>query len=381
MNKESPFQRYLSDRRPLHIELRKSDFEKPDAGLQPMKLILAVLCSLLSGTLSGKISDYPDTTPDTSNYLNYYRTIATAEEAAVNADYKGAIARYQQAFGKYPYNNPVDCYIAAQLASYIDDTALCSDFLRRGLSFGLPAQTIAGNPHLKGPFQKMVRRTADSCWEVYQGRIDQAARTKMIAIIRYDQSIIHSLPKGEKFYDYSSGASRLTSKYQPVWDSLVNDVISLTRAGGFPAQKIVGTQNGDDSLFKVGPLAIFAVPVFIHHCNAWSPSVGDLLWNELQKGNLTPKMYGVIYEASNGKAGQQNPVDYFASRPCWQSTCRGLVRNHLREIDEARQSIGLEKYEVMEKKFESVVRYRKWRSRGTVPREPFFDFQCDLGFQ
>lgn len=356
---------------------RKGVSKRLNAELQTMKSIFIVLCLLFSGTLSGKNTEHPDT----SNYLGYYRAVAMAEEAAVNANYKGAISRYQKVFEDYPYNNPVDCYVAAQLASHIDDTASCSDFLCRGLSFGLPAQTIAGNPHLKGQFQKIARRTIDSCWEVYHGRIDYSARTKMISIIRYDQSIIHSLPKGEKFYEYTSSTRLLASKYQPVWDRLVNEVISLTHTSGFPAQRIIGTQDGGDSLFQVGPLAVFAVYVFIHHCNAWSPSVSDLLWGELQKGNLTPKMYGVIYEVSNGKADYQNPVNYFASRPCWQSKCRGMIRSQLREINAARWSIGLEKYEVMDKKFESAARYHKWRSKGTARSEPFFDFQCELNFQ
>jgi len=343
------------------------------------KLITLILCLLLSNTLLGGTDERQHTNVDTANYLDYYHAIAAAEEAVVNTDYANAVTQYQKIFKGYPYNNPIDCYIAAQAASYIDDTASCSDFLYKGLCFGLPVRTIAGNPHLKDCFQKMAQQTVDSCLNTYRQRIDQTARARMLAISRYDQSFIQSLPIGE-IYDYSADSCRLKNKYQPVWDSLINEVVTLIRTSGFPAQRVIGTQDGVDSSFPLGPLSTFVLFVFVHHSNAW-PLVSNLLWDELLKGNITPQMYGVIYESSNGKREYRTPINYFASRGCWQRKCKGLIKNHLREINEARWSIGLGKYEVMDKKFESRILYYKWRRKETRVKEPFFDFQCDLSFQ
>lgn len=130
----------------------------------------------------------------------------------------------------------------------------------------------------------------------------------------------------------------------------------------------------------MGPNAVFAIYIFIHHTNAWS-LVSDKMPAELSKGNITPQMYGLIYEASNGKRGYENEVNYFASGPCWRKECKSLIKHHLREINEARWSIGLGKYEVMEKKDESSMLYRKWCSKEKRAKEPYFDFQFNLNFQ
>lgn len=313
------------------------------------------------------------------NYLDYYHAVAAAEEAVVNGNYSSALDSYYKVFAIYPYNNPIDCYIAAQVASYMRDTAACIAFLYKGISFGLPVQTILENPHLELCFTKADRHIVDSCQALYQASIDQKARAIMISLIRTDQAVVHSLPLDE-LYDYRQGGRLLKSKYQPLWDSLLQKVMMITRISGFPAQKIIGTQNGDDSLFRVGPNAVFVSYIFIHHCNAWSQT-GDILWQELQKGNLTPQMYGVIYESSNGRHSYENPIRYLASRTCQDRKCKKLVRENLPEINAARRKIGMCSYEVMEKKFESRYQYYKWCKEMPRKNMPYFDFQCELGFQ
>lgn len=337
-----------------------------------MKNTLAIFFCFLSGSLFGQKNN------TTNNYLGYYHAVAVSEETVVNGQYAEAVTNYKQVFEAYPYNNPIDCYVAAQVASYIRDTASCLRFLTKGICFGLPMQTIAYNPHLSKIITKINLQTIDSCWAVYQKNIDHAARLTIISLTKHDQSIIHNLPKGESIYN--TNGFTLKETYLPVWDSLVGEVADLTRKHGFPAQKIIGTQNGEDSLFQIGPNSIFATYIFIHHSNAWS-KVGKTLWEELLKGNITPQMYGVIYESSNGKAPYETPILYFASRPCQDKRCKKIINEHLHEINSNRYNIGLESYEVMQKKFESRAQYYKWLKKGTKTLEPFFDFECDLNFQ
>lgn len=337
-----------------------------------MKNTLAIILILLSGSVLAQRE------PAAENYLGYYHAVALSEEAIVNNQHVDAIKNYQKVFEAYPYNNPIDCYIAAQVASYIRDTASCLGFLTKGICFGLPTQTIADNPHLSKIITKINQQTIDSCWDIYQKNIDHASRVSMISLIKHDQSIIHNLPKRESIYN-PYGFS-LKEIYRSAWDSLVGEVTDLTRKHGFPAQKIIGTQNGEDSLFRVGPNSVFAAYIFIHHGNAWK-QVGNMLYGELLKGNITPQMYGVIYESSNGKAPYENPIAYFASRPCQDKRCKNIITEHLQEINSNRNKIGLGSYEVMLKKFESRAQYYKWRKKGTKTLEPFFDFECDMNFQ
>src|SRR5215217_1173125 len=241
-------------------------------------LLRLFFCFFSTGATPAQAHALPSEEAPAKNYLDYYHAVAVAEEAIVNNRYQDAIKRYQETFEEYPYNNPIDCYIAAQISSYVGDTASCIRFMYKGLCFGLPVQTIISNPHLAPCFQKTEQPIVDSCWGLYQKSIDHKARATMFSLIKRDQSIIHSLPLGE-IYDYASGGRILKNKYLPIWDSLVKEVIILTRTNGFPAQKIIGTQNGDDSLFRIGPNSVFVSYIFIHHCNAWN-QVGEMLWTE-----------------------------------------------------------------------------------------------------
>ena len=342
------------------------------------KLLHVLFCFLTIPVSFGQAGGVQDSSASAKSYLDYYHAIAFAEEAVVTGNYRDAIRQYHDIFEAYPYNNPIDCYIAAQVAAYISDTASCIHSLYKGLRFGLPVQTIAGNPHLAGIFKTMDQGAIDSCQNLYAQSIDHEAWAAMIALIKRDQSTIHSLPPGEDLYD--PGGYVLKDKYRPVWDSLLKALIILTRSSGFPAHKIIGTQNGDDSLFRVSPNSVFAIPIFIHHSNAWS-QVGDLLWAELLKGNITPQMYGVIYEHSSGHDSYKTSVLYFAARYCQEKKCRKLVKRQLAEINAARWRIGLGSYEVMQQKFESMSRYYKWKRNVVKSSEPVFDFECDLGFQ
>lgn len=312
------------------------------------------------------------------NYLGYYHNIASAEEAIIHEKYEEALKLYQKAFDEYPYNNPVDCYVAAQIASYTEDTISCLRFIINGLCYGLPIETINGNPHLATIIKQISPSAVDSCWNIYRKSINTDARTKMISLIKQDQSIVHNLPKGESLY--RQDGFTLKENYLPVWDSLINEVVTITNKYGFPAQKIIGTQNGEDSLFRIGPNAAFVAYIFIHHGNAWN-RVSDILWTELQKGNITPQMYGIIYESSNGRHSYDVNHLYFASRPCQDKRCSNLIKDNLQEINDNRWKIRLGSYEVMKKKFESRTLYFKWRRKGAQKREPYFDFQCDINFQ
>lgn len=340
------------------------------------KLLLLLYCLLTMFPASGQ-STGSQRLPAKS-YLDYYHAVAFAEESIISGSYSDAVKQYRQAFATYSYNNPIDCYIAAQVAAYTGDTLSCTDFICKGLCYGLPAETIMENPHLTLCLEKTDRRIADSCRNVYRNSINPKARATMLALFRRDQSIIQNLPPGESIY--MSDGRTLRDQYRPVWDSLIREVIILAREYGFPAQKIIGTQNGDDSLFRTGPHSSFAACIFIHHGQAWD-KVSDLLWAELLKGNITPQMYGVIYQYANGKDEYDNPVLYFASRYCQEKRCQKLVQERRAAIDSARWSIGLGSYEVMQQKYESRYRYYKWRRKKNRKNEPFFDFQCDLSFQ
>lgn len=312
--------------------------------------------------------------PRVPDYLPYYKGIALAEKAITDSRYAEAIAAYRNLFRSFPYNNPADCYVAAQVSAYISDTMQCLDFLYNGISFGLPLATIRSNPHLAAIFLRVRPEKADSCITLYRKRINPEAREGILALIRCDQQYIRNHPYGP-IYERHQHRERLRSAYVPVWDSLVRQLILLTAHFGFPAQKIAGTQDGTDSLFRPGPIAVWAHYPFIHHGNAWRLFSDEAL-QQLHSGNLTPQAYGVLFESD-----RDNPPLYYAARPCQDRKCRQIIRIHKASIDSARGAIGLCTYEVMERKFRAMRCYRQWSRKQGKGSAPCFDFQCELSFQ
>lgn len=310
-------------------------------------------------------------------FLDYYHGVVQAEEMITNSRYKDAIEQYDRTFSLVPFNNPVDCYVAAQVAAYTCDTLHCIAFIRRGLSFGLPLSFVVCNPHLKSYIRQngsLSRSIIDSCLAIYHSGINTEARSRIIALIQKDQAIIRRAGNL-----YESDGHTLKAIYRPVWDSMLDEVIALIKSSGFPAQKVAGTQNGDDGLFAESPHTTFAYFILIHHGNAW-PMIGDLLAEELKKGNITPQMYGAIADYSAGLPDESS-MRYFALRPCSTRKCKKQLGKRSAVINEARAAIGLCSYEVMERKWTSTLAYRKWLMTANPASRPVFDFQPDLHFK
>ncbi len=314
---------------------------------------------------------------ENKTYLNYYQDVAVAEEAVVNGRYVKGVNQYQKTFAEYPYNNPIDCYIAAQVASYAKDTANCNIFLLKGIRFGVPVYTIINNPHLADIFSSINKRVIDSCLTIYENSINKKTRAETISLFKQEWKLITDLTNSEA---YESDGHTLKRKYRSTWDSLLQEIIVIINAYGFPAQKVIGTQNGEDSLYQINPHSSYTLGLFLHHGNAWK-DVGAILWVELLKGNITPQMYGTIYDGSNEKKEYSDSIIYFAARECFRNSCKKIVKIKIKKVNEDRNNIGLCSYEVMKMKFASRHLYYQWREKTDRKPEPVFDFQCDFNFQ
>jgi hypothetical protein len=237
----------------------------------------------------------------------------------------------------------------------------------------LPLLTIQHNKHLAAyslPKEEVNRLQGD-----YEVRINKTARAAIIRLIHKDQAIVRKLPVGAL---YDNEGRSLKAIYRPAWDSMVNEIVELTTMYGFPAQRIAGTQNGDDTVFRISPHCNYAYFILIHYCTAWQ-LMGSMLHGELEKGNITPIMYAALADNSNGYNDYAH-MQYFTPRPCDENACKKELRKRLTEINAARAEIGLCSYEVMEKKFASTIAYRKWKQKNNAPIAAAFDFHVDLHF-
>lgn len=342
-----------------------------------LKQIILLNIALVIFTKCLGQTEFPPIVKDSmsENYIEYYQQIAKAEEAIVLKEYKKATQIYSNAFDEFAFNNPIDCYVAAQLTAYQGDTILTKTFLLKGISFGIPILTIENNPHLNPYLTLFDQQSIDSCKKVYAKRINFVARKRTISLSKRDNELV----SGKKSI-YDKSGYILKEEYQPIWDSLLIELNDIILKYGFPAQKIIGTHSKNDNLFQVNPHSNYAYFILIHHCNAWK-LLGNTLLLELRKGNITPQMYGAIYEYSNGQNSANLPIQYFALRPCQNKLCEQNLKLLNRvKIDEDRWSIGLCSLDIMERKFELNRKYYAWKQKKSINNMPYFDFKCDLNF-
>ncbi|MGC4058193.1 MAG: hypothetical protein QM743_08760 [Chitinophagaceae bacterium] len=343
---------------------------KPAPPMPYLLFLIVFFCSLrVSATGTA------DTTHE--NYIGYYHGIILAEEAIVAQHYTNALRQYEQLFNAYAYNQPADCYIAAQVAAFTRDTAHCQLLLQRALCMGMPPETAIANPHLKYLYNSLTVGTRDSCIGVYHARLNPEAHAFALSIGKADQQLVASLPP---LGLYGRNGSMLKPAYIPFYDSLVNAIAAATERYGFPAERIAGTQQNADSILRSSPYNRYAYLVLIHHGDAWK-QLAPLLRKELQRGNLSPVMYGAIREGSDRSGVSAQDAPLFAVRPCQDAACRKqLEAAGIARVNAARREVGLGSYELMEQKYATMIRYRKWRMLRNRQPEPVFDFCCDLHF-
>src|SRR5690606_25655512 len=71
------------------------------------------------------------------DYTYYYRQTQYAEEALLNGEFETSLKYYDAAFDKYDFKFARDCYIAAQVAAYLNKPEQTLKYLRYCLKTGV----------------------------------------------------------------------------------------------------------------------------------------------------------------------------------------------------------------------------------------------------
>lgn len=307
------------------------------------------------------------------NYLGYYTGIARAESLLVAGSYSASLSVYDSLGGSYAWNDPADCYIAAQIAVAAGEMQMGRRALIRGLCSGLPVSVVSRNPNL-APYlddlhpHGISKAGLDSCETIYRNRINSEARQAALKLAKADQLFIHDRTLSGGKSPYGSDGHTLKRELRPLYDSLLGELIRITNEYGFPAERIAGTHGASDSLFKVGATTQYGWYLPVHHGSTW-PRLKPLLYAELQKGNISPRLYGAIADFSDSSHFEVLP--YMALRSCFyhwkERPCKSSVAQRLTAINASRAAIGLCSYEVLEHKERMKRAYDEWIAAGKKP--------------
>lgn len=257
-----------------------------------MKSILFVLILLLSNAKS-----YSGI-----NYLEYHRSIITAESLFLSGKESEAIAVYKKTFSQYPKNFVKDTYIAAQIACKSKDTASLKYFLtlsfRKGMEWSVVENdfnvntVLKKNPNYKQDLFEIYQREKD----VFIGSINIQLRYEITAMAMLDQ-LYHKVPSINRNSGYSD------SLFNNVTNENIKKLSELIKKHGYPGENLIGIKNNKlDNTFTTltdGEL-LECTSIFFYHQACGFQLLKEELYQSVLNGDLHPREYATIYEWSFG---------------------------------------------------------------------------------
>lgn len=307
-------------------------------------------------------------------YLNYHKSIASAEELLVKGDYKASLSIYDSLFKEYDFSFSKDCYLAAQIAGYINADNQCYHFLIKGFQCGLPENCLLLNAILKqwrdrNPALNFTTTDIDSFHKIYLSNIQLPVREKLQMMFNEDQIKM----KQSKLNIYNEHGI-LKDELFPFWDSLYREIKKMTSEYGFPAEKIAGCDSS--KTYKVVTKNLSAYFILIHYRNIEKEFLKQME-SEIDKGNITPEEYGALSDNCVSKR-DFNTMQFFSLQSCEAELkinyCKKCMENRIDNINNNRASIGLPSYECQVTKENLQVKYNKAIRNNAAINEPAFDF-------
>lgn len=256
----------------------------------PKRLLLVCLLFPLRGVAQPPAKQSQPESPRT-DYENYYRVAARAEERIAHRAYEEALTDYRQLVAEYDVVFVREYKIAAQLALLVGRTDEAFTYLKRGIQNGWTLKSIRKNPFLR-------KLRADSNWqdvkqhypawrEAYRKRINSALREDVKKLFRRDQwKAFRAL--------FALGQRRQITytekKFAPHSEKQVRTLTRIIETYGYPGEKSIGNS--------------FWAAVILSHHNSISrayaltdtlyPRLKPLLLRAIQSGEMSPYEFAMI---------------------------------------------------------------------------------------
>ena len=240
------------------------------------------------------------------NYLVYHeRIIKCEEEFLFRNNISAALDCYRKVFSDFEKPFAKDCFIALQLACYINDTAKARFFFEKAFKRGVMWMAVDLSPVVKQflierpDFKKQIGEQYPLYKAEWERGLNMNLRATVVNMKRRDVS---AKIKSDHFERNSIDAYKADSEYIDILDDNAIQLVRLTRQYGFLGDNVIGLTernllSDSNNIDKEACYSLRSLvdQLFLHQCCCFF-----LLQPELKQalidGEISPPMYALIYE-------------------------------------------------------------------------------------
>lgn len=291
-----------------------------------MKLIL-----LLTSLLIIKFS-----TVFSQDYISYHRTINNGLVHTLDSSYIQALDSFK-VIKEYDFVFPTDCYIAAQVAAYVDSIDLAIYFISRAFESNASLERFTKNEILSSKFSSNNWSEVSKIKDIITPTYNASLKEKVDSMIIIDQKHRN---KAHRFYKYFWWTRSVDKWVNSITSQQVLELKELAMGNGFPSYRTIGCDS--NSLNSSN-----ATTIFYHWYYPFTDLGEDFLFEELKKGNLHVKQYAILrdIETRHHKIGEDlNGRKTIYNEYCYNINWRDQVFDSSL-IDSERSKIGLMSFE------------------------------------
>jgi hypothetical protein len=323
-----------------------------------MKFQLIILLILFSSNLLAQ------------DYIDYHKIINRIDEDVLNKENYLAIERFDSLYTKFDFIYSRHCFKALQICCVTQDSLNTKKWLEKSFVQGVPIWMIRNNELTKNLFTFSTTQATieqyDSLRNIYNNSINHALRHKIDSLFEIDQQYTEKVNDGfillrETYH------SLMWKKNNQKQFKILNEIIDKY---GYPGERLIGLPKSlEDSTLSYenfnfwGPslLETKTYIMLIHYYSNPRADINNKLLKNIKLGNLPPYQYGALndFMARWGKK-KHGEFKYYN---VWH---KDPDNSNDAEIDERRNSIGLNSYEQQNR---NMLVFRERRKNHTANSE------------
>lgn len=252
-------------------------------------LLLILICFAINKTQS-------------QNYNKYYTGILEAKSAILKNDFELASKLYFETFESFEFVFARDCYNALEISCKINNYEKIYYFYSRCLKQGIEFDYLNSLEALKNfkntDFWNIILKEKDNYKLHYKNSINWNIREEITQMFNEDQEI-RDLAYKNRWNLFK--LRKINKKWKALNKNQAERIIEITRNLGFPGEKIIGidTHEMHEKIKSNNFSTSMPIIILIHYYSDPNISFNQILYNQIDKGNINNEHYAVICDFQN----------------------------------------------------------------------------------
>lgn len=299
------------------------------------------------------------------DYFRYQKIINSIDDDVLNNNLKSALLKADTIYRDYDFVYARHCIKALQISCELNDSLKAEIWLRKAFLQGVPKWLVNMNEITKKVSQyentRQVLLSYEGLHKQYISKINLPLRRTVDSLRLLDKKYTDKVNLDNNLFKYVIYGLQWTRNSR----KQVKLLKPIIKKWGFPGERLIGFEFSKlDSSISSKRLKYYGPnlsegetsTMFIHYFSIKRKSLNSLLLPNVKAGFLEAADYGSFNDFQSRK-GKNNYYNVWLTDP---------NKNNLPEIDKRRAEIGLESYEMQQKKFKIVFERRKTKENNST---------------